>query len=83
MFLISRYQGNGYATEAARALVNDAFTNNNAHRVIARCNVLNTASWKLLERLGMRREGHLLQNVWFKRMRMVSRYGRTRLNMRY
>ena len=64
-----RYQGKGYATEAARALVNDAFMNKNAHRVIARCNVLNIASWKLLERLGMRREGHLIQNVWFKRDR--------------
>ena len=64
-----RYQGKGYATEASRALVNDAFMNKKAHRVIARCNVLNTASWKLLERLGMRREGHLIQNVWFKRDR--------------
>ncbi|MBG0785399.1 MAG: GNAT family N-acetyltransferase [Anaerolineaceae bacterium] len=63
----SRYQGKGYATEASRAVVNDAFTNKKAHRVIASCNVLNTASWKLLERLGMRREGHLLQNVWFKK----------------
>ena len=62
-----RYQGKGYGTEASRTLVSDAFMNKKAHRVIARCNVLNTASWKLLERLGMRREGHLLQNVWFKK----------------
>lgn len=63
----TKYQGKCYATEAARALVNDVFRKNNAHRVIAMCNPLNTPSWKLLERLGMRREGHLCQNIYFKR----------------
>lgn len=61
----SGYQGKGYATEAAKALVNDVFANWGAHRIIAFCDPLNTASWKLLERLKMRREGHLLKNVWF------------------
>lgn len=61
------YQGKGYATEAARALIDDAFKNQGAHRVIAMCNRLNTRSWKLLERLGFRREGHLKQNIFFKR----------------
>lgn len=31
------------------------------------CNPLNKPSWKLLERLGFRREGHLRQNIFFKR----------------
>lgn len=60
------YQGKGYATEAAFLLVDNAFKNENAHRVIAMCNPLNSASWKLLERLGLRREGHLKQNIYFK-----------------
>ena len=30
-------------------------------------NPLNTASWRLLERLGMRREGYLMQNIVFHR----------------
>lgn len=59
------YQRKGYATEAAKGLVNDLFIHHNAHRVIAMCNPLNTASWKLLERLGMRREGCLMKNIWF------------------
>lgn len=59
------YQGKGYATEAARALVDDLFLHHKAHRVIAMCNPLNVSSWKLLERLGMRREGHLVKNIWF------------------
>lgn len=61
----SNYQGNGFATEAASALINDLFVHHNAHRIIAFCNPLNVASWKLLERLHMRREGHLVKNTWF------------------
>jgi len=61
------YQGNGYATEAAFALVDDVFKNQHARRVTAQCNPLNRPSWKLLERLGMRREGYLIQNVYFKK----------------
>lgn len=60
------FQGKGYATEAAWALLDDAFRRRNARRVVAMCNPLNEQSWKLLERLGMRREGHLLQNIYFK-----------------
>jgi RimJ/RimL family protein N-acetyltransferase len=62
-----RYQGKGYAGSAARALVSDVFENKNAHRVVARCNPLNEPSWRLLERLGMRREGHLVKNIYFGR----------------
>lgn len=35
-------------------------------RIVARCDPENTASWRLLERLGMRREGCLRRNIWFK-----------------
>jgi [ribosomal protein S5]-alanine N-acetyltransferase len=52
-----RHQGKGYASEAARALVEHAFRCWDVHRVMARCNPENTASWKLLERVGFRREG--------------------------
>ena len=62
-----KYHGKGYATEAARFMVDYVFRNNNARRVIAMCNPLNTASWKLLERLNMRREGHLIKNIYFKK----------------
>lgn len=58
--------GQGYATESAGALIQYAFEHLNAHRIQAFCNPENTASWRLLERLGMRREGLLLQNVYFR-----------------
>ena len=61
------YQGKGYATEAAKAVIAYGFHTRGARRIVAMCNPLNTASWRLLERLGMRREGHLRQNIYFKR----------------
>lgn len=60
------FQNNGYATESAKAILNYAFTCLGARRIIALCNPLNIASWKLLERLEMRREGHLLKNIYFR-----------------
>ena len=63
----ARYQGKGYATEAAASLLDHVFGRLGARRVTAMCNPHNTASWQLLERLGMRREGHLIRNIWFKR----------------
>lgn len=60
-----KYQGKGYATEAAKALIDDIFMNHHAHRILAMCNPLNTASWKLMERLNMRREAHHIKNNWF------------------
>ncbi|MCL1806123.1 MAG: GNAT family N-acetyltransferase [Oscillospiraceae bacterium] len=61
------YHRKGYATEAARAVLDDVFRNQNARRVIAMCNPLNMPSWRLLERLGLRREGHLIKNIYFKK----------------
>ncbi len=60
------YHGFGYATEAARALLDYGFREENVRRVVASCNPENDASWKLLERLHMRREGHELKNIYFK-----------------
>jgi RimJ/RimL family protein N-acetyltransferase len=52
------HSGHGYATEAVRALVTHGFTDLHLHRVVASCFLANDRSWRLMERLGMRREGH-------------------------
>ncbi len=62
----ARYQHNGYATEACSEILRYAFGQLGARRVTAMCNPLNEPSWRLLERLGFRREGHLVQNIYFK-----------------
>lgn len=61
-----RYQGHGYATEAAGTLVSYLFAARGKHRIAATCDARNTASAAVLERLGMRREGHLRQSTWAK-----------------
>lgn len=62
----SAFSGYGYATEATAFVVEVAFTVLNAHRVSARLDARNLASRRLLERLGMRREGHLIENEFVK-----------------
>lgn len=56
------YWRRGLATEAASAIVEAAFTTLGLHRVYATCDVRNAASYKVMEKLGMRREGTLLKN---------------------
>ena len=56
----------GYATEAARALLAVAFGDYGLHRVYGRLEPRNEASARVLERLGMRREAHLIENEWVK-----------------
>lgn len=60
------HQGRGYATEAARALLAQAFDGLDAHRVFARVDARNHASVRVARRLGMRQEAHLVENEWFK-----------------
>ena len=61
-----RHQGKGFATEAARALVEWAFGIAGLHRIIGRTEARNTASNRVLEKLGMRLEGHFVENEWVK-----------------
>lgn len=59
-------QGHGYASEAVRAVIHLLVTEHAIHRVSADCDARNARSWALLERVGMRREAHLLQSAWWK-----------------
>lgn len=60
------YWHKGYATEAARRLMAYAFERLATRRIIALCDTRNAASFALMERLGMRREGEFKKNVGFK-----------------
>jgi RimJ/RimL family protein N-acetyltransferase len=68
--LAQQYWHKGYAFEAVGCLLKYLFEERDLHRVMAECDVDNVASWKLLEKLGLRREAHLVENVFFK-----GRYG--------
>jgi RimJ/RimL family protein N-acetyltransferase len=58
--------GRGLATEAVRALVDTAFQVYGLRRLVARIDAENARSIALAERVGMRREAHLVENEWFK-----------------
>jgi RimJ/RimL family protein N-acetyltransferase len=60
------HHGRGYATEAAEALLALAFDDLGLHRVVGRLEARNEASARVLERLGMRREAHLVENEHVK-----------------
>jgi RimJ/RimL family protein N-acetyltransferase len=58
------HQRRGYGTEAASAAVAHLFGSLGKHRVTASVLPENAASRALLERIGMRMEGHFRQSVW-------------------
>jgi RimJ/RimL family protein N-acetyltransferase len=61
------FQGYGYATEAAKKVIEHGFTKLKIHKIIAGCDPKNKKSWKLLERLGMKREEKFKQHAYFRK----------------
>ncbi len=61
-----RFQGLGYAREAAVMLLDLAFGELGLHRVIAELDPRNAASVRVCERLGMRKEAHHIEHMWLK-----------------
>ncbi|WP_203363691.1 GNAT family protein [Bacillus sp. REN10] len=51
------FQRRGYATEAAKGVLEYGFNKLNLHRIIATCQPENTPSYRVMEKMGMRREG--------------------------
>ncbi|MFS3912952.1 GNAT family N-acetyltransferase [Bacillus australimaris] len=64
--LAPEYQGMGYIHEALNSILEYIFMTLNKHKIIAFTDVRNEKSIRVLERLEMRREGHLLQNYMTK-----------------
>lgn len=60
------FQGRGYATEAASAVLGRAFDELGLHRVIAELDPRNDASIALCRRLGMREEAHFVKDLRFR-----------------
>lgn len=57
------HRGKGYASEAARALINYCFATLGMHRIIATCDPRNIPSFRIMEKLGMRREAEFMASV--------------------
>ncbi|MNB76672.1 putative ribosomal N-acetyltransferase YdaF [compost metagenome] len=56
----------GYTSEAAAALLHLGFGEFALHRIYATCRPDNTGSAKVMQKIGMRYEGHLREHMWHK-----------------
>lgn len=59
-----RYYNQGYATEAAAAFLKYGFEEQKLHRIIATCQPQNPPSYRVMEKIGMRREGEFRQCIF-------------------
>jgi len=60
------FHGCGYASEIYVALIDLAFSVYGLHRVVGRCDARNLASIRSLEKAGLRREAHFVENEFVK-----------------
>lgn len=60
------YWGRGIATEAAMLLIDFGFEHFNLHRIFATCDPRNIGSYKVLEKVGMTKEGRIRENLKMK-----------------
>lgn len=58
--------GKGIATEATVALIDFGFRELGLHRIYGDADPRNVGSWRVMEKLGFRREAHLRENWWLK-----------------
>lgn len=66
MTVARSYQGKGYASEAVSCMLNYLFSQLELHRVYANVDPRNTASIRMLTKLGFRHEGLFRQSTWLK-----------------
>jgi RimJ/RimL family protein N-acetyltransferase len=69
------HAGRGYATEALRALLRYCFDDLGVRRVVANSFLDNVASWRLMERVGMRREVHAVRESLHRSGRWLDTVG--------
>lgn len=62
-----KYHGKGYCTEAVRAFIGSNRSQPGIHRINAYCNPANIASWRVLEKAGMMREGFFRKRGFFRK----------------
>lgn len=58
------YWGQGYGTEALGAILCLGFEELGLHRISLICDPENTGAWRVMEKNGLRREGHGIKDRW-------------------
>jgi [ribosomal protein S5]-alanine N-acetyltransferase len=72
--LLPAYWGNGYALEVLHALLRFGFSDLALHRVFGKCDELNLASARVLEKGGLKYEGTFREHVWLRDHWRSTRY---------
>ena len=62
-FICQPHEGHGFGAQAASAVLQFAFTHLHAVRISASCDTNNERSWRLMERIGLKREAILMNDV--------------------
>jgi len=62
--VLPEFSGKGYTTEACNVLNQFIFKNIKARKVVAHCATVNTGSWKVMEKIGLLREGELKMDTF-------------------
>jgi len=66
--VIQKFNGQGYVTEAGKALLSFLLKQVNVRKVVANCTTTNIGSWRVMEKLGLQREGCLLSDFYLNGM---------------
>jgi RimJ/RimL family protein N-acetyltransferase len=66
MTLAADYHNQGFGVEAVTEMVRYLFEDLEMHRVIANCDPQNHTAYRLLEKVGLRREGDFVESLWYK-----------------
>lgn len=61
------FSGRGFATRTINTALGYGFTHLNLHRIMAAVDVRNERSWRLMERIGIRREAHFIHDNFVDR----------------
>lgn len=61
-----KFHGKGYASEALKGCIDFLFNDLQKHRIIASVDPENTASLRLMERIGFRKEAHFVKSLFWK-----------------
>ncbi len=73
-YIDPKLQGNGYAYEAAKAILDYMFSVVDIDEIQTEANVINSPSWKLMEKLGFVRTGESLSSHYDKNGNQLSQY---------
>lgn len=63
-FILQKYWGKGFVTEAAKAIIDFAFENVGVHKITTGCIKENIGSEKVMKKCNMKKEAEFIKHIW-------------------